>query len=84
MSRCFCGCHEHPGTYGGKYCGYCGHDNRQGRFPDTLRDGWEPFDSAASIVASVQHEVEAWERGVLPSLEAMESIASIVKVGNKP
>lgn len=79
MARCFCACHEYPGTYGGKYCGYCGHDNRKGHMPETVRDGWEPYDSADSILTTVQRAVEQWERGTLPSREAMKSIAATIK-----
>jgi len=39
--RCFCPCHEHPGTYPPP-CSYCGHDTRQGKFPGSTREGWIP------------------------------------------
>lgn len=40
--RCFCACHEYPGTYYAEPCGMCLHFNSKGRFPGTLRQGWEP------------------------------------------
>ena len=42
MTRCFCACHEYPGTYRPEPCGYCGHFNSKGRMPGSVRDGWEP------------------------------------------
>lgn len=41
MIRCFCACHQYPGTYPPP-CGYCGHDDREGHMAGTYRDGWEP------------------------------------------
>lgn len=40
MSRCYCACHEYPGTYRAEPCAYCGHFDSRGHFPQTLRDGW--------------------------------------------
>lgn len=41
MSRCFCACHEFPGTYPPP-CNVCGHHNDHGRYPGAINMGWVP------------------------------------------
>jgi hypothetical protein len=41
MARCFCACHEYPGTYPPP-CGVCGHHNDHGRYPGATNMGWVP------------------------------------------
>ena len=41
MARCFCACHEYPGTYPPP-CNVCGHHNDHGRYPGAVNMGWVP------------------------------------------
>lgn len=41
MARCFCACHEYPGTYPPP-CNVCGHHNNHGRYPGATNMGWVP------------------------------------------
>ena len=41
MARCFCACHEFPGTYPPP-CNVCGHHNDHGRYPGAINMGWVP------------------------------------------
>lgn len=79
MSRCFCACHEYPGIYRGEPCAYCGHFNSKGHMPGTVRDGWEPYDSAESQLATIAGFVQKWEAGIEGCQEVLEAIAHVLK-----
>lgn len=73
MTRCFCACHEHPGTYGGGYCGYCQHDNSQGSFPAGIRDGWQP-NTADALAQQLREYVARAEALAAENTELRELI----------
>lgn len=74
MARCFCTCHEYPGTYPGPWCGYCQHDNRRGQFPGTLREGWQPDESPEAVLERIVTLVERWDNSMEASAETLELI----------
>ena len=49
MARCFCACHEFPGTYPPP-CNVCGHHNDHGRYPGAINMGWVPDGEAVGTL----------------------------------
>lgn len=74
MARCFCACHQYPGTYPPP-CGYCGHDTREGRMVGGINDGWEP-NADDDIQVTIHGK---YGRGPMP-VEFRDAMAEMVRL----
>lgn len=86
MARCFCACHEYPGTYPPP-CNVCGHHNDHGYYPGAMNMGWVPdgeevgplrIDSGANWRERAERYREALELIARGTWTAKNSVESIV------
>ena len=67
-ARCYCACHQYPGTYHAKPCSHCGHHNSRGHFPGPAFMGWEPcsdplchLHGGKAILEAARSVVRCWD-----------------------